>query len=125
MTPGRSSLDQPALGAVVLALAALLIGAGVALALSWRRIQARMASLPPDATLFETVRALPFLAVIGLDLLDMSLDVFAAPLSWVILDRLGLRALRGAATLEALVPGTQFIPVWTIAWALARLVPGR
>ena len=77
--------------------------------------------VPPDAGFTETLLYTPFLLVIFIDLLDFGLDILAAPFTWVILDRLGLRALRGFASFEALLPFTQFIPTMTVAWFAARL----
>jgi hypothetical protein len=65
---------------------------------------------------------IPLPMVILLDLLDFSLDIFAAPVSWVVLERLGLPALRNKAAIEALIPFTQPIPVFTVAWIAARLL---
>jgi hypothetical protein len=59
-----------------------------------------------------------------IDLLDFALDFLAAPISWIILDRLGLKALRGVSMLESLVPFTQAIPTMTIARNWVRLFPG-
>jgi hypothetical protein len=76
--------------------------------------------LPPDADFFTAVRAVPLSLVIGLDLLDLALDVFSAPIVWVILNRAGLQALRNTAAVEALIPITGPIPLMTIAWFAAR-----
>lgn len=81
----------------------------------------RHLDIPPDAGLADTLHATPFLVVVGIDLLDLSLDVLAAPIAWVILDRLGLKALRNMATIEAVIPGTQVIPTLTLAWIIVRL----
>ena len=59
-----------------------------------------------------------------IDLLDFALDFLAAPISWIILDRLGLKALRGVSTVESLIPFTQAIPTMTLAWVWVRLFPG-
>lgn len=80
--------------------------------------------VPPDAGFAETLLYTPFLLVVFLDLMDFGLDILAAPFTWAILDRLGLRALRGFATFEALLPFTQFIPTMTVAWIAARLFGG-
>ena len=56
-----------------------------------------------------------------LDLLDFGLDFFSAPISWMMLSRLGLSKLRGATILEAFIPGTQAIPTMSLAWILVRL----
>jgi hypothetical protein len=89
-------------------------------ALTYRRL--RRIKLPPHADFWTTVRAVPLLLVIGLDLLDLGLDMFAAPLVWVILSRFRLQALRNVATVEALIPFTQPIPTLTVAWFAARLL---
>jgi hypothetical protein len=39
----------------------------------------------------------------------------------MILDQLGLKALRGVSAVEALIPGTQLIPTMTLCWFGVRL----
>lgn len=78
-------------------------------------------NVPPDAGFGETLLYVPFLLVLFIDLLDWGLDVLSAPVSWVLLDRLGLRALRNVSTVEALIPFTQFIPTLTLSWVWVRL----
>lgn len=78
-------------------------------------------NIPPEATFAETLSLVPLGAVMAIDLLDLGLDILAAPLSWVILDKLGLKALRNVAAIEALVPGTQIIPTLTLCWFGVRL----
>jgi hypothetical protein len=104
----------------------LLIISGISLLLAiivgvwvWRRVQ--RLRLPDEATFVEAMRLTPFSVVLFLDLLDLGLDAFSAPISWVVLGRLGLTKLRGATVLEAFVPGTQFIPMMTASWLLIRL----
>lgn len=108
----------------------LLLISGVALLLAtlmgvwvWRNV--RRLRLPADATFVEAMRLTPFSVVLFLDLLDLGLDVFSAPISWVVLGHLGLRQLRGASVLEGLLPGTQAIPTMTVAWFLVRLFGPR
>lgn len=96
---------------------------GLMLAIAVRRL--RSLNIPPDASFGETLLLTPLSIVIAIDLLDLALDVLAAPLSWAILDRLGLRALRGLAAVEALVPGTQFIPTLTLCWFGIRILDSR
>src|SRR4029077_14142726 len=67
-----------------------------------------------------TIRAVPFSLVIGLDLLDLGLDVFSTPITWMLLDRLGLKSLRNIATVKAVVPILDMIPALTLAWLAAR-----
>jgi hypothetical protein len=90
----------------------------VGLALTWRSI--RRLGVPERAGFFETMHYVPIGLVVLLDLLDFGLDIFAAPLSWLLLDRLGLKGLRNKAAIEALIPFTQPIPTFTISWVAAR-----
>ncbi len=89
-------------------------------ALTYRRM--RRIKVPPNADFWTTIRAVPLLLVVGLDLLDLGLDMFSAPIVWVILSRFRLQALRNVATVEALIPFTQPIPTLTVAWFAARLL---
>lgn len=99
-----------------------LILALLLLAVVWRKV--KRLDIPPDATFGQTLLLTPFLVVLMIDLLDFALDFLAAPISWVILDRLGLKALRGVSLVETLIPLTQAIPTMTIAWVWVRLFPG-
>jgi hypothetical protein len=103
----------------------VLAGVGLVAALmllGWVLWRVRRIKLPPDADLITTLRATPIVVVILLDLLDLSLDFLSAPFSWTLLSYLGLNRLRNVTVIESLIPGTQFIPTMTAAWALARLV---
>ena len=60
--------------------------------------------------------------VLFLDVLDLALDFLSAPIAWVVLDRLGLKGLRGIATFESLIPFTQAIPTMTLAWIAVRVM---
>ena len=82
----------------------------------------RRIDVPEGADFTETLLYTPFVVVIMVDLLDFALDILAAPFSWIILDRLGLKALRGVAAVEGLLPFTQFIPTMTLCWFGARLL---
>jgi hypothetical protein len=93
----------------------------VSLMLAFAAYKLRKLNIPANATFAETLHYTPFLVVIAIDLLDLILDVLAAPASWLILDRLGLKALRSIAALEALIPGTQLIPTLTLCWIGVRL----
>jgi hypothetical protein len=84
--------------------------------------QARQIEVPPGAGFAETLRYTPFLVVLLIDLLDLSLDILAAPMAWIILDRLGLKALRGVSAIEAAIPLTQVIPTMTLCWIGARVI---
>jgi hypothetical protein len=83
---------------------------------------ARRLNIPPDAGFAETLLLTPLVVVLFIDLLDLAVDFLAAPIAWIILDRMGLRALRNISVLEALVPFTQVIPTMTLAWIGVRVL---
>lgn len=103
---------------LVIAVVALVL-AGLVLALAFRAL--RRIRVPPDADFFTTVRAVPLSLMVGLDLLDLALDTFSAPIIWFILNRYNLKALRNVGAVEALIPITGPIPTLTIAWFAARI----
>lgn len=82
----------------------------------------RRIDLPAGADFMTALRATPLIVVIILDLLDLSLDVFSAPITWFLLGRLGLGPLRGVAVVKDLIPFTNFIPAMTLAWLFAHFV---
>ena len=82
----------------------------------------RKLDIPEDAGFGEALLYTPLTLVLFIDLMDFALDILAAPFTWVILDRLGLKALRNVFAFEAFLPFTQFIPAMTIAWVVARLL---
>lgn len=77
-------------------------------------------NLPADADLMMALRAMPLSVAVTLDLLDLSLDIFSAPVAWFLLDRLGLKPLRGIAVVKDLIPFDAVIPAMTLAWVLVR-----
>ncbi len=85
-------------------------------------IQVRRINVPPGAGFAETMLYTPFLVVVFLDVLDLALDFLSAPIAWIVLDRLGLKGLRGIATFESLIPFTQAIPTMTLAWIAVRVM---
>lgn len=103
--------------------AAALIGA-IALLISAAR-QIMEVDVPEDADFFETLQVVPIAVPLALDLLDFAFDIFAAPISWFVLEMLGLRALQMITIFEGLIPGTQLIPTMTVAWLLARAAGRR
>jgi hypothetical protein len=119
LPPMLEHLGSVVTGVLIAMMVALAI-AGVGLALIWRSV--RRLNVPAEAGFFATMHHVPLLLMVLLDLLDFGLDIFAAPVSWVILDRLGLRGLRNKAALEALLPFTQTVPTFTLAWLAARLL---
>ncbi len=82
--------------------------------------QVRDLNIPPDADFFEVMQVIPITIPIALDLLDGALDVFSAPISWMILEMMGLGSLKMITLVESLIPGTQLIPTLTIAWVIGR-----
>src|SRR5690606_41821838 len=84
----------------------------------------RRFDIPQGATLSERLQTVPFARVAFIGLLDLALDVFAVPITWVVLDGLTLRALRNVSALEALIPFTCPIPTLTLAWIWVRLFGG-
>lgn len=118
----RIDVDWSALLKVlgVVAVVALILAA-IVLAWAFRVLRRVRLRVPQNADFFTTVRAVPLSLVIGLDLLDLALDVFSAPIIWYILNRFGLQALRNVATIEALIPISAPIPTLSIAWLAARI----
>jgi len=105
------------------ALALAAVGLALALALlAWVLWRVRKVQLPVGADTLTALRMTPLPVVVLLDLLDFSLDIFSAPVSWTILGYLGLRPLRGVTVIEGLIPGTQLLPTMTAAWLVARLL---
>ncbi len=96
------------------------IAASVLLVLTYRDI--RRLDIPPGAGFFETMRVVPLRVAMFLDLMDLALDTFAAPLAWLVLRWLRLDALKAPAMLEAIIPGTQYIPTMTLMWGATRLL---
>ncbi len=82
----------------------------------------RRLRVPPDADFATTLRLVPLPVVVVLDLLDFGLDIFAAPLVWLVLSRYRLQALRNVAAFEALIPFTQVLPTLTTAWVVVRIL---
>ena len=102
----------------VIALISLVLS-GLILTVAIRKL--RKIRLPSNADFFTAVRAVPLSLVVGIDLLDLALESFSAPIIWFILNRAGLQALRNVAAVEALIPISGPIPTLTIAWFGARL----
>lgn len=105
--------------AAVLILVALIMAGLLAV---WVLARIRRIRMPPEADFMTALQLTPLSVVVLLDLLDFSLDIFAAPFAWALLGRLGLKPLRRVTVVEALIPGTQVLPTMTLAWLVARLV---
>lgn len=95
-----------------------LVVAGIVGAFIWRRLRRLVVS---GGGFWQTLREVPLALVVFIDLLDLGLETFSAPIIWLILRRLGLTALREVATVEAIIPFTGPLPTMTICWLLARL----
>ena len=95
------------------------------LLMGWVLWRIKRINLPDDADFPTALRYTPLLVVITLDLFDFGLDVFSAPITWLLLGRLGLTPLRGVTLIEGLIPGTQAIPLMTVSWIIARFAKGR
>jgi len=96
-----------------------LAASAVVFAFAYRRL--KKIRIPKGSDFWTTLRAVPLGLVVALDLLDLGLESFSAPLEWLILNRLGLQSLRNVATFEALIPFTGPIPTLTISWIAARV----
>lgn len=116
MDTGLGTIGKVLLGLLIVG---VVLGALV-LALVWRSLS--RVRVPPGADFFTTVRAVPLGLCVGLDLLDLGLDMFATPIVWIVLSRFKLQALRNVAAVEALVPFTQVVPTLTVAWFAARML---
>ena len=105
-----------------------LIGSGILLSIIlvvlvvWR---IKKIDIPADADFFEALRYTPLIIVITLDVLDFAFDFLSAPIGWGLLTFLGLDPLRGVAAIEAIIPGTQLIPLMTLAWIFVRFADRR
>lgn len=106
------------IAAVAVAVLVVLTLAAAAIYVAYRKL--RRIRIAVDSDFFTTIRAVPLSLVIGLDLLDLGLDVFSTPITWMLLDRLGLKSLRNIATVKAVVPVLDMIPALTLAWLAAR-----
>lgn len=82
----------------------------------------RRIDLPPGADFMTALRATPLIVVVVLDLLDLTLDVFSAPITWFFLSRLGLSPLRAVAVIKDLVPLTNWLPLMTLSWLYVHYV---
>ncbi len=85
----------------------------------------RRIDLPSYADVVDALRAAPLWVVIILDLLDLVLDVFSAPVTWVVLNRRGLAPLRWIAVAKDLIPFADVVPMMTLAWVFVRVLDRR
>ena len=90
---------------------------------AWRSL--RRIRIPAHLNFLEALRLTPLPVVLLLDLLDFFFDIFAAPITWVLLGKIGLYPLRSLTVAEAVVPGTQLIPTMTLAWLGVRVIDGN
>ena len=104
----------------ILVWVSLVAGVLAAVMLAWTYRDIRRLRIPANAGFFGTLRIIPLRVAIFLDLLDLALDSFAAPVAWLVLRWLRLDGLRAPAIIEDLIPGTQLIPTMTVLWVAAR-----
>lgn len=114
----NTDLTQLLYGLVVVMGIALVLAILLLIWVVWR---VRRIKLPPDADFFTALQETPFVVVLVLDLLDLSLDFLSMPIAWALLSYLGLKPLRNVTVVESLIPGTQMLPTMTVAWVIARL----
>ncbi len=111
---------------ILTALASVMfIGLVLSLALlAWVFLKVRRINLPAGSEFFDALRATPLSVVILLDLLDLSLDIFSAPVAWIILSKLGLEPLRPVTVVKDLIPipGLEALPTMTIAWIMVTQI---
>ncbi len=105
----------------------LLIISAIALVLSialivWLLWRIKRINLPPGADVMDALRASPLSVVIVLDLLDLALDIFSAPFTWILLTRLGLAPLRWVAVIKDLIPFSAWLPLMTLSWIGVRVL---
>lgn len=98
----------------------LVAGVLAAAMLAWIYRDIRRLRIPDNVGFFGTLRIIPMRVAIFIDLLDLALDSFAAPVAWLVLRWLKLDQLRAPAVVEAFIPGTQLIPTMTVLWVAAR-----
>ncbi len=109
----------------VLRVIAIIIGiaaVGAVLAMAFLYYRLRRLNIPANASFSETLLRTPLSVVLALDLLDLGFDFLSAPISWWLLGRVHLEALRRVTVAEALIPGTQFIPTLTASWVVVRIM---
>ncbi len=102
------------ISAVALLLSLLLIG--------WLLWRIKRINLPPGADILDALRASPLSVVLVLDLLDLALDIFSAPFTWILLTRLGLAPLRWVAVIKDIIPFSAWLPMMTLAWLGIRVL---
>ncbi len=119
MNPSTWDWNSAAYFLVLLFGAGLVVIASLLLFVVWR---VRRINLPQGAGFATALRAAPLSVVLLLDALDWSLDIFSAPITWLLLDRLGLAPLRGVAVVKDLIPFDNFIPAMTLAWLAVRVL---
>lgn len=85
------------------------------------RMIRRMTVRLGDADLLA-LRSVTIAVPLCIDLVDLGLDFFGAPVTWFIANQTALKPLRGASFFEGLLPGTQLIPSMTLGWYWANHV---
>lgn len=117
----NTQIDLGPLITIVLGVSAVALVVSLVL-VGWLLWRIKRINLPPGADVLDALRAAPFSVVLTLDVLDLGLDIFSAPLTWVLLTRLGLAPLRWVAVVKDLIPFADIIPAMTAAWVLVRVL---
>jgi hypothetical protein len=117
-------LSDTALYVLKIMLIAGIVGLLSAAALAWLSYWQLRKLKIEGSGFFVILRQTPIFVPLALDALDLGLDVLSAPLSWLLLARLGLSGLQFVSVIEGLIPGTQLIPFMTLCWLGVRLYDG-
>ncbi len=106
----------------------MLVGLIISLALlAWVFFKIRKINIPAGTDFFDALRATPLSVVILLDVLDLSLDIFSAPVTWLVLSKLGLQPLRTVSVVKDLIPipGLEALPMMTVSWFIVNKIDRR
>ncbi len=117
----NTQIDIGPLVAIILAVMAAALVLSIVL-IAWLLWRIKRINLPPGADVLDALRAAPLSVVIVLDLLDLALDIFSAPLTWALLTRLGLAPLRWVAVIKDLIPFSAWLPLMSLAWLGVRVL---
>lgn len=117
-------MSDTALYVLKITLIAGIVGLLSAAALAWLSYWQLRKLKIEGSGFFVILRQTPIFVPLALDALDLGLDVLSAPLSWLLLARLGLSGLQFVSVIEGLIPGTQLIPFMTLCWLGVRLYDG-
>ncbi len=108
---------------VVRTFAVLFVIATVVGAITFMLIARRLRriKIATNADFVQTMHAVPFGLVLALDLLDFGLNIFSAPITWILLSRYKLQGLRTFAVIKDLIPFDGPLPLMSLAWVGVRV----